>query len=160
MAAAPLTIADTSDAETLGRDGGQAAATESCTLVTYYNGACPVCRTGIHGYRDLAQRLGRRDLAWLDIASEPELLAPLGLEVADVRRRLHVIDDQGRIHIGVDAFAALWETLPRRRWLARIIRAPGIHAVSAFLYDRGLAPALDAWNRWRQRRAQAARGSS
>ena len=153
MGAVPLTTAEPTDAETLGRDGGQAGAAESCSLVTYYNGACPVCRTGIHSYRAWADRLGRHDLAWLDIASEPELLAPLGLDVADVRRRLHVIDDQGRIHIGVDAFAALWETLPRRRWLARIIRAPGIHAVSAFLYDRGLAPALDAWNRRRARRA-------
>ena len=153
MAAVPLTI-DVTAAEPA------AGAADACMLATYYNGDCPVCRTGIHGYRALADRLGRRDLAWHDIAGEPELLVPLGLNAADVRRRLHVIDGSGRVHIGVDAFAALWDTLPRRRWLARIIRAPGVHAVSAFFYDRGLAPALDAWNRRRSRRAAVAGGPS
>ncbi len=120
----------------------------ACT--TLYNGSCPACRLEINHYRriDSAAGLG---LGWVDIAADPAEAQARGFDPIDVRKRLHVLDAEGRVHIGVDAFLLLWSHLPRYRWLGRIIGARGIKPVAVFLYDRLLAPLLFAWDRRRHR---------
>ena len=114
-------------------------------LTTYYNGACPVCRAGIEGMRD--KHAGDETYDWLDITADPSVLGPLGLEQDAVKKRLHVADETGRMHIGVDAAIALWRKSPRTRWRAKLVGVPGIYHLSCFYYDRILAPALFWWNR-------------
>lgn len=120
----------------------------ACT--TLYNGSCPVCRMEIDHYRriDGAAGLG---LGWVDIGADPAEAQARGFDPIAVRKRLHVLDAEGRVHIGVDAFLLLWSHLPRYRWLGRIIGARGIRPVAVFLYDRALAPLLFAWDRRRHR---------
>jgi predicted DCC family thiol-disulfide oxidoreductase YuxK len=120
----------------------------ACT--TFYNGACPVCRLEIAHYRRLDDVAGGR-LGWTDVTREPEALAAFGLERMDVLRRLHVVDGQGRVHVGVDAFLVLWRTMPRYRRLAGFVGARAVKPVATFVYDRLLAPTLFAWNRARGR---------
>ena len=118
-------------------------------LVTYYNGACPVCRAGIEGMRD--KHAGDDAFDWLDIAADPAILEPLGLKHDDVKKRLHVADSTGRFHIGVDAAIQLWMADPRTKWRAKLVATPGIYHLSCFYYDRILAPLLFRWNRWNGR---------
>ena len=128
---------------------------EACGLgdrpTTLYNGACPVCGPEVRRYRRIDARRGG-DLGWRDIAQDPAILAGLGLDLEDVKERLHVVDGDGHIHIGVDAFAVLWAELPGHRWLSTLIRAPVIHSLARIVYDRVLAPALYRWNQFRDRR--------
>ena len=63
-------------------------------------------------------------------------------------RRLHVRKD-GIVLSGIPAFIALWQEIPRYRWLARIVSLPGIHRLAVWTYDGILAPALYAWHRRR-----------
>lgn len=123
-------------------------------LTTFYNGACPICGAEIRHYKRISreQDLG---LIWCDISRDRFILSRLGLEHDDVKRRLHVIDGDGRIHVGVDAFVALWSAMPRYNWLARLLRRPTIYRAAAWLYDRVLAPLLLAWNKRRERRLAA-----
>jgi len=130
----------------------------SCDLegrpTTLYNGACPVCGPEIRRYQRIDARRGG-ELGWQDVSQSSENLAALGLDVEDVKERLHVVDQSGRIHIGVDAFIVLWAALPGHRWLSSIMRAPLIRPVAAYIYDRILAPTLFRWNRRRDRRRRA-----
>ena len=125
---------------------------------TLYNGACPVCGPEVRRYQRIdARRDG--DLGWRDIARDPAVLERLGLDLEAVKERLHVVDGDGRIHVGVDAFAVLWAELPGHRWLSALIRAPLIHPIARFVYDRILAPALYRWNQWRDNRRAAGRAT-
>ena len=136
------------------------AAGDQCGLgsrpTTLYNGACPVCGPEVRRYQRLDARHGG-DLGWRDIARDPAVLQDLGLDLEDAKERLHVVDAEGRIHIGVDAFVVLWSELPGHRWLSTAIGAPVIRPVARFVYDRILAPALYRWNRYRDRRRAAGR---
>lgn len=116
------------------------------TLTTLYNGSCPICRLEIGHYQSYCadRPLG---LAWVDISSDEDWLKRLGLTREAAKRRLHVLDGDGRLLIGIDAFIALWQRMPRYRWLAWLIGSRAIRPIAACVYDRILAPALFAWNR-------------
>jgi predicted DCC family thiol-disulfide oxidoreductase YuxK len=107
----------------------------------YYNGACPVCGPEIKRFRRAA-RQSAATFAWHDLAATPEALQSRGVSATAARRRLHAIDSQGRLHVGIDAFALIWQQLPRYRWLAPLVRLPVVHGVAVALYDHVLAPGL------------------
>ena len=65
-----------------------------------------------------------------------------------------MIDAEGRLLAGVDAFQALWRRMPRYRWLAGLVDLPVIRPAAILLYDRVLAPALVLYNRIRRRGAR------
>jgi predicted DCC family thiol-disulfide oxidoreductase YuxK len=101
--------------------------------VMFFDGGCPLCRREVAHYR----RLDRADaVQWLDIAADPAPLQPLGIAPADAMRRLHVLDRDGRLQTGAWAFAAIWEVLPYYRWLARLVRLPGVLSVLDWGYRR------------------------
>jgi len=101
-----------------------------------YNADCPVCRFEIEHYRKRAEREGLPlGFAGLERAGE------FGLQEDAAARRLHVVKD-GRILAGVPAFIALWQEMPRMRWLATVVALPGIRQVAGLIYDRVLAPGL------------------
>lgn len=125
-------------------------------ITVLYNGACPICRREIDHYR----RLDRDDapaLDFADISLPAPSLTRLGLSEDDARRRLHVIDEDGRLLAGVPAFAAIWERLPRYRWLARVSRWPILKSLLPRLYEP-IALALYRLDK-RRRRAAADAGS-
>jgi predicted DCC family thiol-disulfide oxidoreductase YuxK len=138
------------DRKAMQEHSDNAAATEPA-LTTYYNGACPVCRPAVERYAREAADAGRGDLAWQDIAADDTALAALGLAREAVKERLHAVDAAGCVHIGVDAFIAIWRELPGRRRLARLLALPPVHGAAAAGYDRVLAPLLYRWNRWHGR---------
>jgi predicted DCC family thiol-disulfide oxidoreductase YuxK len=123
-------------------------------LTVFYNGACPICRREIAHYRRLAQDTGA-PLAWCDVASDAEALAAHGIGGDAAVRRLHAVDADGRLLVGIDAFAAVWQRLPRWVWLARVLRWRSARWLMAQLYDRIAAPVLAAAHRRRTSRGGA-----
>jgi predicted DCC family thiol-disulfide oxidoreductase YuxK len=65
-----------------------------------------------------------------DINLEPDVLSRFGAEVADVRRRLHAVDAEGRLHVGADCAIAIWLRTPRDVWLGRVLSLPVIHPIA------------------------------
>lgn len=114
-----------------------------------YNADCPVCSFEIDGYAAYARRVG------LPIRFD-DLNGPAreawGIDAETAARRLHVLH-AGEVLAGVPAFLALWRQMPRYRWLARLVGAPGMRQAASALYDHVLAPALFRWDRLRRRRA-------
>jgi predicted DCC family thiol-disulfide oxidoreductase YuxK len=123
-------------------------------LTIYYNGSCPICGAEIRHYRALATRSGA-PLDWVDVSADGSALCGYGIDRDGARRRLHAVSARGDLLQGVAAFAALWHRLPRYRWLARLVELPGLGFLTTVAYERLLAPALVALDRYRARRGAA-----
>jgi predicted DCC family thiol-disulfide oxidoreductase YuxK len=118
-------------------------------LTVWHNTKCPVCNTGVEWQRSRLVRAARAGvIEFRDINLEPEALSRFGASLNDVRRRLHAVDADGRLHVGVDCAIAIWRATPGDSWLARLFGLPVIHQIACFSYDR-FADFLYAWNRWK-----------
>jgi predicted DCC family thiol-disulfide oxidoreductase YuxK len=60
------------------------------------------------------------------------VLSRFGVGVEDVRRRLHAVDAEGRLHVGADCAIAIWLRTPGDAWLtaSRAISMPATSAGS------------------------------
>jgi predicted DCC family thiol-disulfide oxidoreductase YuxK len=120
-------------------------------LTVWYNSKCPVCSAGISRQRDRLLRAARSGIIeFRDINLEPEALARFGAGIEDVRRRLHAVDAQGRLHVGADCAIAVWRRTPGDAWLGWLLALPLIRPIARFAYDR-FADRLYAWNRRKRR---------
>lgn len=138
--------------ERAARQRTEAAARRIRPLTAYYNGACPICRAEIDEFRKaVAGTEAERSHAWCDVSKMPMALSARGVEPDEVVRRLHVVDEEGRLWRGLDAFLALWRSIPRYRWLARVLALPGVRGVAEWTYERIVAP-------WHYRRGRHRRG--
>ena len=101
------------------------------SLRVYYDGDCPVCRTEVRFYE-------RRDkvkaIVWMDINGLDDVQLPTGKSRAALLGKFHVLDDNGGWHVGVDAFAAIWKSLPLFRRLAWVFKAPGLRQLAQLGY--------------------------
>lgn len=88
----------------------------ACDLTVYYDGACPLCRREIAGYRSMA---GAERLSWQDVALAEERVAP-DLMRSDALARMHVRTADGTLVHGAHAFALMWQAFPKTRWLGRL----------------------------------------
>jgi predicted DCC family thiol-disulfide oxidoreductase YuxK len=122
----------------------------SSQLTVWYNTKCPVCNAGIEWQRGRLVRAIRAGvIEFRDINLEPDALSRFGASVNDVRRRLHAVDAEGRLHVGVDCAIAVWLATPGQKWLGRVFGLPVIHQSARIGYDR-FADLLYAWNRRRR----------
>lgn len=116
-------------------------------LSVWYDGDCPVCRQEVALYR----RIDRDDLiTWIDILALTDSELPADKVRADLLGRFHARQGNGPWHIGVDAFAAIWDQLPVLRRIAFLFRTPGIRQLAKLAY-RGFLK----WQRHHRARRQA-----
>jgi len=94
---------------------------ENSGPIVYFDGSCPLCTFEIGHY---ASQAGGDRLNFVDVSQErPDLGSDLSADAA--MRRFHVRLSDGRLLSGARAFVAIWNTLPRWRWAARIAQIPG-----------------------------------
>jgi len=86
----------------------------------------------------------------IDIHENSEAVNEIGARREFVRERLHVVDENGDVRIGADAFEALWRHTPGQTVLARLVRMPVLRVLARWLYN-GFAAALYTRNRARGR---------
>lgn len=116
-------------------------------LTVWYNTKCPVCSAGIDWQRNRLLRAAHTgNIEFRDINLEPEALARFGADLEAVRRRLHAVDAQGRLHVGADCAIEIWRRTPGDRWLGGLLGLPVIRPAARFAYDR-FAGWLYRWNR-------------
>jgi predicted DCC family thiol-disulfide oxidoreductase YuxK len=112
-------------------------------LTVLYDGACPLCRREIGVYRGLQPNT---PVCFADVSDAARPLPP-GTTRQQLMARFHVLDADGQLVSGAQAFLALWAALPGWRWLARVGRLPG----SAWAMERlylvflRVRPALQRW---------------
>jgi predicted DCC family thiol-disulfide oxidoreductase YuxK len=112
----------------------------------YYNSACPVCDAGIKDQRQRMAACGVKDVEWIDVHAHPEAVEEVGALLEQVRERLHVKAEDGRLDVGADAFTRLWSKTPGQRWMAKLLRLPVIRQITRLVYN-AFARLLYGWNR-------------
>jgi len=117
------------------------------SLTIWHNSRCPVCEAGVNRQRDrLRKAVAAGEIEFRDINLEPEALAAFGVNVDDVRRRLHAVDQRGALLVGADVVVAAWRKTPGEAWLGAVFGAPGLIGVTRLVYN-GFADLLWAWNK-------------
>ena len=99
----------------------------------FYDGKCGLCSREIGHYMKISPPT---TFIWRDIASEPQHLTKINVTQSDALRRLHVLDDEGNINVGIDAFITIWRKLPRWHFLASICVVPGIRSILRPAYNK------------------------
>jgi predicted DCC family thiol-disulfide oxidoreductase YuxK len=116
-------------------------------LTVWYNTKCPVCNAGIDWQKSRLVRAARAGtIEFRDINLEPDALTRFSAGINDVRRRLHALDADGRLYVGIDCAIAIWLRTPGNVWIGRLLGLPGLRQVARVGYDR-FADLLYAWNR-------------
>ncbi len=95
--------------------------TQNETLSVYFDGLCPLCSREIDQYRKAS---GSNKISFVDITDDGFDAIANGLDPKSVHEVMHVKTGTGDIQIGVDAFIAIWQTLPDWNWLARLAKNP------------------------------------
>jgi len=107
-------------------------------VLVFHDGGCPMCSREINHYRGL---LPFHPVRWIDVTDRDIDLSPWGISVNQAMQRFHVVDQQGVLHTGADAFVTLWAVLPGYRWLARVCRGLGLVPMLEVVYRR-----FSAWH--------------
>ena len=87
---------------------------------------------------------------WLDVHSNTESRKDISADLEFIRERLHAIDENGNVQVGIDAFITIWTHSPGERWKASLISLPVIRQLATFGYNI-FARLLYKWNRGRGR---------
>jgi predicted DCC family thiol-disulfide oxidoreductase YuxK len=101
----------------------------------FYDGACVVCATEIEHYlrRDRDGRLVAMDISSPDFDPDEYQISS-----ADFMYELHVIDRNGTIYRGVEAFWAIWQAFPASTvygLMGAIVTAPVLNPIARLLYQ-------------------------
>ena len=105
-----------------------------------YDDTCPICLASL----DRLRRIDTLGLVEPVPLSDPRL--PHGKSLPpehDLRSAIHLFDDDGNMYRGADAVMQVMSLFPQSRWLANVLRIPGIRQIARGLY------ALVAKNRLR-----------
>ncbi len=102
------------------------------SVTVWFDGACPLCQREIA----LLRRLDRRGaVAFVNLA-DGATACPL--DRATMLARFHARVGGGPLLVGVDAFAAVWRTIPLTRPLGLLAGWPPAAALFARAYERFL----------------------
>ncbi|MXS85864.1 DUF393 domain-containing protein [Nitrosomonas sp. HPC101] len=114
-------------------------------IKVYYNSACPVCKAGIERQMKKGSNCA---IQWNDVHKNNGLVAEIdsGPDLEFVRERLHVVDENGNVWTGFDAFLVIWRNSPGEAWKSAVLGQPGIRHACRAVYNI-FAAALYRWNR-------------
>lgn len=90
-------------------------------LTVYFDGLCHLCSREIEHYK---KQRGSAGIEFVDITSPQFQAEKEGLDPVRVHKEMHVRKANGTLVVGVDAFIAIWEVLPRFGMAAKLGRQP------------------------------------
>ncbi|MES2932061.1 MAG: DUF393 domain-containing protein [Pseudomonadota bacterium] len=89
-------------------------------VTVFYDGLCPICSREVRLYKKL--NTGVR-LDWSDLRHNQEVLKTEGFSYQSAMELLHVKDQFGQLHIGIEAHLCMWSQLRYFRYLAAVLKA-------------------------------------
>ena len=96
----------------------------------YFNNSCSICRAEINNYKKHCNN----DIDWVDISTCKHSEKQTGLNVDNLYRRMHVIED-GKLISGSKSFLIIWEKIPKYKFLKRIFENPIILPIFNIFYE-------------------------
>jgi predicted DCC family thiol-disulfide oxidoreductase YuxK len=114
-------------------------------VTVYFDGSCPLCTKEISLYKNAD---GAEHITFCDV-SRADAPLPADLTAAAAMARFHVRGADGVLASGAAGFALLWSSLPRWRWLGRIVAFAPVRALAEVTYLGFLKvrPAIQRWFR-------------
>ena len=100
-------------------------------IIVFHDDRCGLCLKEINHYKKIAPK-GIFD--WAGISYSNDKLSKYNISNTEALKLLHVIDNDNKIHIDLDAFILIWQQLKRWRILATLISIPGVYTIANFIY--------------------------
>lgn len=100
-------------------------------ITVFYDGKCGLCSKEINHYRKIAPS---NIFNWQNITESADELNKEGISLSEGLRLLHAKDEEGLVHVGVDAFILIWKQLRRWRVLAFLVGLPIIRQIANTAY--------------------------
>ena len=95
-----------------------------------FDGNCIICDSEVAHY----YRLAPDKFELVDISAPEFNAGNFNLTPEAVERSMHVITPDGKLAIGVDAFAYIWSCIEKYNWAARCIQFPLVKAPAKLGY--------------------------
>ena len=86
-------------------------------MKVFYDDKCSICNKEIEYYK----KQGIKDIEWIGIHKNQEELSLKNITKDSYLKKMHVIDDNNELKVGVEAFIALWKKHQYLKYLAMII---------------------------------------
>lgn len=102
-------------------------------ITVFYDGKCGLCAKEINHYRNIAPN---GVFNWQDINLLNDVLSQEGFTLEEGLKLLHAKDENGTLHIGVNAFLLIWRHLKRWQILAFFVSLPVFKQLADFTYHR------------------------
>lgn len=106
------------------------------SLTVYFDGNCPICRAEVRFYKWYDKS---RLIAWTDIGLLTDEQLPPRKSRDELLGKFHAKEEGSNWHVGVDAFAVIWQRLPIFRRFAWVFRTPGLRHLAEIAYRGFLA---------------------
>lgn len=100
-------------------------------ITVFYDGACGLCAREINYYRSIAPD---NVFVWVNLIEDTRWFEQLGYSQSQGLQALHVLDEAGRMHVGVEAFIVIWNALPGWRVLSILASLPVVKPLLSIIY--------------------------
>lgn len=100
-------------------------------ITVVYDGKCGLCSKEINHYSKMAPP---NIFNWQYITESADELNKEGIFLSEVLRLLHAKDEEGLVHVSVDAFILIWKQLRRWSILAFLVGLPIIRQIANTAY--------------------------
>ena len=100
-------------------------------MKVYYDDKCSICRKEIDYYK----KLRVRNVEWIGIHKNGKKIDFNKITKESYLKRMHVIDDDKQIKVGVEAFIAIWKKNSKFKYLAMVINFFPIKILAIFAYN-------------------------
>jgi len=107
-------------------------------LKIIFNENCPICSFEINHYKHYALKK-KLPIKFVDLNTTD--LSEWGVTKDQAAKQLIAIKD-GKTLKGIEAFKILWNSMPRYKLLAVMVKLPIVNQLSDILYNFILAPAI------------------
>ena len=97
----------------------------------FYDGKCNLCSKEINYYKKVAPG---GTFNWQDVNIKNNTLINYEIKTSDALKILHVIDNNNKLHKGIDAFIVIWKNLKYWNFLAKLAALPIIKQILDLLY--------------------------
>ena len=104
-------------------------------ITVYYDGSCPKCVKDRYHYEKLSGA-ARKNISWIDITGQDELLKKIGIDPQKALMELHVKNESQQILSEIDAYILLMSKIPLLRPFAWLIGLPLICPMLSKVYHR------------------------
>jgi predicted DCC family thiol-disulfide oxidoreductase YuxK len=99
-------------------------------LKVFYDDKCSICKREIKFYK----KRNIKNIHWIAIHKDSKKLDLKSFDKENLLKKMHIVDDNNKVRVGVEAFIALWRKDRYFKYLAIIISIYPLKSLASFVY--------------------------